>query len=175
MSEDTSNSGLQNRPNGAPHRRRRWLFAVFIGAAALFGFAAGTVHSSPWFHWAGHHRFLDADEIGFIVQHRINRALSKVDATPEQRDKIDTIAKAAVNDVMAMRKDRSGLREKFLTIMKADTIDRSALEALRAEQINNADAASKRILQAVADAAEVLKPEQRRQLAGRWEQWHMHQ
>jgi len=174
MSEETSNSGPQNRPNGAPYRRRRWLFAAFIGLAAVLGFAAGKVHSSPWLHWAGHHHPFDADEINFIVQHRIDRALSKVDATPEQRDKINAIAKAAVNDVMAMRKDPSGRREKFLTIMKAETVDRSALEALRAERIDMADAASKRILQAVADAADVLKPEQRRQLAGRWEQWHMH-
>ncbi len=170
MSEETSNSGQQDRP---PRRRRRWLFAVIIGAAAVFGFAAGNVHISPWWHWAGHHHF-DAEEINFIVQHRIGQALSKVDATPEQREKINTIVKSAVDDVMAMRKDPSGRREKFLAIMKADTIDRSALEALRTEQITMADAASKRILQAVADAAEVLKPEQRRQLAGRWEQWHMH-
>ncbi|MGO9170569.1 MAG: Spy/CpxP family protein refolding chaperone [Rhodomicrobium sp.] len=174
MSEETSNSGLQDRPGGVPYRRRRWLFAAFIGIAAVLGFAAGKVHSSPWLHWAGHHHPFDADEINFIVQHRIGRALSNADATPEQRDKINAIAKAAVNDVMAMRKDRSGLREKVLTIMKADTIDRSALEALRAEQFNSADAASKRILQAVGDAAEVLTPEQRRKLAEGWEQWHMH-
>ncbi len=171
MSEESSNGRPQDRPS---RRGRRWLFAVLIGAAAVFGFAAGNVHSSPWWHWAGHHHAFDAEEITFIVQHRVDRALSKVDATPEQRDKVNAIAKAAIGDVLAMRKDASGGREKFLTIMKADSIDRSALEALRTEHINTADAASKRILQAVADAAEVLKPEQRRQLAARWEQWHMH-
>ncbi len=171
MSEETSNSGLQNPP---PRRGRRWIFAVLIGTAAMFGFAAGKVQSSPWWHWAGHHHRFDAEEAAFFVQHRIDRALSKADATPEQRDKINAIAKAAVNDVMAMRKDPTVLREKLLTVLKADTIDRSALESLRSEQINRADAATKRILQAVADAADVLKPEQRRQLAGRWERWHMH-
>ncbi|MGO9547600.1 MAG: Spy/CpxP family protein refolding chaperone [Rhodomicrobium sp.] len=173
MTEEKSGNAVQNGPMGAPRRGRRWLFAVLLGVTGLFGFAAGTVHGSPWRHWAGHPRF-DAEEITFIVQHRIGRALSKVDATPEQREKIDAIAKAAVNDVMAMRKDRSARREKILAIMKADTIDRSALESLRAEQIGVADTASKRIVQAVEDAADVLKPEQRRQLAERWEQWHMH-
>ncbi len=171
MSEEPSNSGLQNR---SPRRGRRLIVAVLIGTAALFGFAAGKVHSSPWWHWAGHHHRLDAEEITFIVQHRTGRALSRVDATPEQREKINAIAKAAVDEVVALRKDPSGRRERILAIVKADTVDRSALEALRTEQIAVADAASKRILQAVADAADVLTPEQRRKLAGRWETWHMH-
>ena len=171
MSEETSSSGQQSHPS---RRGRGWIFAVLIGAATVFGFAAGKVQSSPWGHWAGHHHAFDAEEIGFIVQHRVDRALSKVDATPEQRDKINAIAKAAVNDVMAVRKDPTSRREKLLAIMTADTIDRSALEALRTEQIDRVNAASKRILQALEDAGDVLKPEQRRLLAERWEQWHMH-
>ncbi len=43
----------------------------------------------------------------------------------------------------------------------APSIDRVALEALRAEQMQRADAMSKRVLAAVADAAEVLTPAQR--------------
>ena len=173
MSEQPSMSQQQNPQGGSPKRGRRWLFAVIIGTAALFGFAAGNVHSAPWWHWAGHHH-LDADEISFIVQHRIDRALTKVDATQDQRDKIHAIAKSAINDVMAMRKDQSEGPEKFFAIMKADAVDRSALESLRTEKLGMADAASKRILQAVADAADVLKPEQRRQLADAWQQHHMH-
>ena len=173
MSQASPNEGPQSSPGGAPRRGRRWLFAALIGVAAVFGFAAGKVHSSPWFHhWAHHHPF-DAEEITFIVQHRIGHALSKVDATQEQRDKIDAIAKAAIDDVMAMRKDPAARHEKVLAILKADTIDRSALEAIRAEQLGVGEAASKRIVQAVADAAEVLQPGQRRQLAQEWERWHM--
>ena len=171
MSETSPNQGAQPGPYRAP-RRRRWLFAVMIGMAGLFGFAAGKVHSLPWFLWAHHHPF-DAGEITSFVQHRIGHALSRVDATQEQRDKIDAIVKAAIPDVLAMHKDHAARREKALAIFKADTIDRAALEAMRAERLSAGDAASKRIVQAVADAAEVLKPEQRRQLAGKWEQWHM--
>src|SRR5262249_47201901 len=136
-------------------------------------FAAGKVHSAPWWHWAGHHHHLDAEEINFFVEHRTGRILSKADATPEQREKVLAIVKAAVNDVMAMRQDPAARREKFVGILKADPVDKSALEALRAEQISLADAASKRIVQAIADAASQLKPEQRRQLAEGWEHWHI--
>ncbi len=172
MSQASPNEGMQPGSGSAPRRGRRWLAAALIGLAAVFGFAAGKVHSSPWFHWGHHHPF-DAEEIAFIVQHRLGHALSRVDATQEQRDKVNAIAKAAIDDVMAMRKDPAARHEKVLAILKADTIDRSALESIRAEQLGVGEAASKRIVQAVADAAEVLKPEQRRQLAAEWERWHM--
>jgi periplasmic protein CpxP/Spy len=172
MSQTSPNEGMQP-PSVRPPRRRRWLAILLIGVAGLFGFAAGKVHSSPWLHFWGHHHQFDAEEITFFVQHRIGRALSRVDATQEQRDKIDAIAKAAINDVVAMRKDPAARRDKVLAIFKADTIDRSALETIRAEQLGIGEAASKRIVQAIADAAEVLKPEQRRQLADDWQRWHM--
>jgi periplasmic protein CpxP/Spy len=168
MSEETSNTGPQSRPE--PRRGRGWLFAALIGIAVV-GLAAGSVHSHPWWRW-GHHPFFDAEDVNFIVKHRVDRMLTKVNATEEQRTKIDAIVNAAVNDVMAMRKDPSARQEKILAIMKADTVDRAALESLRAEQLDVAESASKRITQAVADAAEILTPEQRRQLAGRWEDWH---
>ncbi|UUZ56991.1 hypothetical protein LP419_20025 [Massilia sp. H-1] len=43
----------------------------------------------------------------------------------------------------------------------APAIDRVALEKVRADQMQIADALSKRVLTAVEDAAEVLTPEQR--------------
>jgi hypothetical protein len=45
------------------------------------------------------------------------------------------------------------------------TVDRAALEKLRADQISTHEAVSKQLVQAVADAADVLSPEQRRKIA----------
>jgi Spy/CpxP family protein refolding chaperone len=61
--------------------------------------------------------------------------------------------------------------------LTAPTIDRSAIDRLRAEQMALAETASKRIAQALADTAEVLNPEQRRKIAdwvtsGPWARWH---
>ena len=65
------------------------------------------------------------------------------------------------------------------TLLTQPSVDRAAIEAFRAEQIALADAASKRIAQALADAAEVLTPEQRRKIddhlaarRGYWRGWH---
>jgi Spy/CpxP family protein refolding chaperone len=61
-------------------------------------------------------------------------------------------------------------------LLTADTIDRGAIEALRAEHLQLAERASRRFAQVLADMAEVLTPEQRKDLAGRMERhrsgWH---
>jgi periplasmic protein CpxP/Spy len=173
MSQTPSDENVQPAAATAcrRHRGRRWGALLIIAIVGALGFAAGKVHSSPWMHHWGFNR-IDADEVTYFVQHRIGKALSAVDATQEQRDKIDAIAKAAVNDVFALKKDPEARRAKVLAILKADTIDRAALEEIRAERLNAGETASKRIVQAVADAAEVLKPEQRRELLSEWERWH---
>jgi len=52
-------------------------------------------------------------------------------------------------------------------LLAAPTIDRAALEQVRVAQMQSADARSRRTLQAMADAAEVLTPEQRAKAAER--------
>ncbi len=47
-------------------------------------------------------------------------------------------------------------------------IDRAAIEKLRADQLANMEALSKRMSEAIGDAAEVLTPEQRKKLADRF-------
>jgi Spy/CpxP family protein refolding chaperone len=60
-------------------------------------------------------------------------------------------------------------RKQLQEILSASTIDRARLEAVRMEELRFADEASKRIVQGVADAAEMLTPEQRTALAAHLE------
>jgi Spy/CpxP family protein refolding chaperone len=71
-------------------------------------------------------------------------------------------------------------RARGLSLLTAPSVDRSAIERLRVEQMGLADTASKRIAQALADASDVLTPEQRRKVAdwaaffqggGPWAPW----
>jgi uncharacterized membrane protein len=88
-----------------------------------------------------------------------------------------------------MREKAQAARAQALVLLTAPTIDRAAIERLRADQIALADAASKRITQAVADASDVLSADQRRKIAdfvaalhdgpfgggpfnGPWARWH---
>ena len=169
---DTGISGQDQVP--APRARRRWRGAI-IGAALFAvgtasGFAVATAHGMPWWMLgAGAHHRMDPERIAARVDRRVERVLSRVDATAEQRGKVSGITKAAISDLTAQEIMPWEARRKFVELLRADTIDPTAFETLRAEQIGKADAASKRIVQAVTEAAAVLTVEQRRELTERWQ------
>jgi protein CpxP len=88
----------------------------------------------------------------------------EIDATTEQQDKLRGIVRDAVKDLLPVRDKVLAARTTARELLTQQTIDRAAIEKLRADQIAIHDAASKRLVQAVADAAEVLSPDQRRKL-----------
>jgi Spy/CpxP family protein refolding chaperone len=59
-------------------------------------------------------------------------------------------------------------RRRGLELLSAPSVDRNALEAVRVQQMQAVDAASKRLTRALADAADVLTPEQRKTVAERF-------
>jgi Spy/CpxP family protein refolding chaperone len=103
----------------------------------------------------------------------------EIDATPEQQDKLRSIAKATVRDLLPLRDKAQSARERARGLLTQSTVDRAAIEAFRRDQMALADEASRRIANALTDAAEVLTPEQRRKIdeqvqwrRDRWRSWH---
>jgi periplasmic protein CpxP/Spy len=162
-------------PAGRP--RRRWLPVAAIAlAAAITGAAAtGAVgqYGPPWGGWHGPgfmHGPLTPAQVEDRVDRGIRHAGIELDATPEQQEKLRAIAREAVKDLLPMRQKAQVARERAAELLTQPKVDRAAIEAFRAEQLGLADAASKRFAQAIADAAEVLTPEQR-QKANEWAKW----
>jgi protein CpxP len=104
-----------------------------------------------------------------LIEARADRMIRhlaiEVDATAEQQDKLRAIVRGAVKDLLPVRDKMLAARTTARELWTQQTIDRVAVEKLRADQIAIHDAASKRLVQAVADAAETLTPEQRRKLS----------
>lgn len=92
----------------------------------------------------------------------------EIDATKEQQDKMIAIARALVKEMAPMRETMLANRQKARDLFTAAQIDRAAIEKLRAEQMGNADAFTRRLVQSLADMADVLTPEQRRTIADRF-------
>ena len=92
----------------------------------------------------------------------------ELDANNEQQEKLRGIMRGMLKDVLPARERARAARLQARELLTANTIDRAAMEKLRADQIALADTVSKRITQALGDAAEVLSPEQRRKLADRF-------
>jgi protein CpxP len=97
---------------------------------------------------------------------RMVRHLSiEIDATTEQQEKLRTIVRDAVKELLPMREKFMSARTTARDLLTQQTVDRAAIEKFRADMIATNDAVSKRLVQAVADAAEVLTPEQRRRIS----------
>jgi Spy/CpxP family protein refolding chaperone len=148
--------------------RRRFFKRAAI--ATLIGGLAAGAGLTAWAHGGGHRGWHGGGGEGFSEE-RIERMVKhfgvEVDATEEQKVKLTEIAKAAAKDLQPLREKVREARKQGMELLAAPTIDRGAIEQLRAEQIRAADAASRRMVQALADVAEVLTPEQRQKLAER--------
>lgn len=147
------------------HRRGRFFFVLVVALVA--GTLGGYIGKS----FAHGHGFMgmsaDPAKMDAHVERMVKRFASKVDATPEQQQKLAVIAKAAAKDIVPVRDKLREARKQALDIARASTVDRAAMEKLRAEQLQLADAVSRRMTQALADAADVLTPEQRQKITGR--------
>ena len=99
------------------------------------------------------------------IERMVKHMAIELDATPEQQTKLIAIAKGAIKDMAPMHEKRRAAHQRGVALLSAAQVDRAALEQLRVEQIATADSSSKRLVQALADAAEVLTPPQRQKLA----------
>jgi Spy/CpxP family protein refolding chaperone len=137
------------------------VFALVAGGALVFAHAA-----------RGGHGRMDVDELAQHFQVHVKHVLAEVDATPEQQARIDAIIDAAAADLKTLHQQHSGMFAGMHSLLTAPTIDRAKIEQLRAEHIAALDAASQRCATALADAAEVLTPGQRKQLGEKMKQRH---
>ena len=172
QSQPSSQAGLSSA-NPTPSRRR--LFGVL--AAGLAGVGASLAfHRSAHAHggrWGRHHGGpVDAETMGKRIDAMVAYVLADVDATPEQKDKIATIAKAAANDLMPLRKQHQDARKQALELLSAPAIDRARFETLRVSQMQLGETATRRATQALLDVAETLTPQQRQQLAQKMQRRH---
>ena len=125
---------------------------------------------------------LTTDQIAERADHLVRHLAIELDATADQTTRLEAIVKGAVTDLVPMRDKIMAARQQARTLLTGPTVDRAAIEKLRAEQIANVDAVSKRITQAFGDIADVLTPDQRRKIdemlprpgdgGGHWRPWH---
>lgn len=157
---------------------KRAAIATLIGGiAAGIGFKAFAQGGGCGWHRSGFAAGpLDPAAVDEHLDRMLKHLYVEIDATDEQKQKLEPIVKQAVKDLLPLREKARATREQALALLTADAIDRGAIEALRAEKLQLAEQASKRFTQALADVAEVLTPAQRKALAARIEEhrrgWH---
>lgn len=155
--------------------RRAALVAGLAGATGigLTAFAYG--HGFGGWHRGGFMgAHLDPARIDEHLDRMLKHLYVEIDATDAQKQQLAPIVKAAARDLLPMRDRMRDARQQAVALLSQPTIDRAALEGLRANQLQVAEEASKRFTRALADIADVLTPEQRKQLGERIGRWRGH-
>ena len=93
-------------------------------------------------------------------------------ATPEQGARIDALVTQATTDLQALHAQGGQMHEQLHAVLTQDRVDRGALESLRQAHMRIADQGSQRLVQLMADVADVLTPEQRRTVIAKMQSMH---
>lgn len=133
----------------------------------------GALASASAFAHRGRHAQgpIDPAQMDERIERFIRHLAVEVDATPEQQQKLAVIAKDAARDLAPLRSRGLEMRKQAVALFTAPNVDRNAVEQLRVARMQHADATSRRMTQALTDAAEVLSPEQRKKAAERAARW----
>jgi Spy/CpxP family protein refolding chaperone len=167
---------------------RRKVIALATGTALAIGGGFGVqalANSQTYGHMklfagsyggghGGHHKgfadYSDAD-IEAHIERMVKHVAIEIDATQAQQEKITALVTAVATDLKPVRDRMRATGKEVHDLLLADTIDRTALETLRAERLAEAERISKNLVGALADVAEVLSPEQRKLLDERIKQF----
>lgn len=161
----------------APSARRlfsRYTAAAFLAGAALVAGVGALARGEAMSGW--HHGMMDGThstaEVSAHVDHMLKHFYVEVDATDAQKAQIGPLVKQAVNDLIPLHSQLQSAHSRAMQALEQPTIDRASLEAARAEHLQLADDASKRIVQLIGDVGDVLTPGQRKALAEQLEHLH---
>src|SRR5213594_708988 len=167
-----STSGEEN-----PRRRffrRAAIATVVAGLASGIGlkvFAQGGGHGG-WYRGGFMGAPLDPATLDEHPDRMLKHLYVEIDATDAQKQQLAPIVKGAAHDLLPLRPQFQDARRQAVDLLSRERVDRTGLEARRADQLRLAEQASIRFTQALADVADVLTPAQRKQLAERIGRWH---
>ncbi|MFD2249515.1 Spy/CpxP family protein refolding chaperone [Pseudochelatococcus lubricantis] len=164
MEQDKQDAAATGADTRSKSRRRGWIAAGGLAVLAIGAATTVTAGGPGCFGRAGGHPG------GPFGGGGIERALDTVDATAEQEKRIWAIVDATRAELRPLAREFRDTRGTVAELLGSGTIDRAAVETLRAERIKAIDEASKKLTAAVLDAAEVLTPEQRATLTKRFQE-----
>ncbi len=135
-----------------------------IGLLLAFGtvpvVALGGAHA-----WKGHQPPASEAEVREKLGSVADRVLARVDATDAQQASVDAVIDRVAGDLWAFHGSKDERHAAFREALTAETVDRKALESVRKDLVDDLDAVSEAVVEAIADVADVLTPAQRREIA----------
>jgi hypothetical protein len=162
-------------PIGLRRARRRvfWLgiaaasLAAAIASAIAIGGTSEARAMRGFFgrdHGSHRHGFADREAAREHAQLAAEWLLRSVDASEEQQQRVREIVGAALDEIAPLAEQHRAHHQALMEVLGQETIDRGALESLRAQELALADQASRTLTAGIADVAESLTAAQRAEL-----------
>lgn len=161
-----------NETSPAPKAKRNLTLTVGLALAAVIGIGAAVAVAQGGWGGPGGLKGGMGHMGARFAEHRVGHMLDEIDASAEQETKIWAIIDRTRTELRPMGREFRDTREQVMTLLAAPTIDKAAVETLRASRIAAIDEASKKAVAAAVEAAEVLTPEQRAKLAAEMKERH---
>jgi Spy/CpxP family protein refolding chaperone len=159
-------------------KRRPFLKGLLAGglAGSLIAGGAAFARQGEHAHFAKagckqRHAMRDPGVMRERADYMVERTLSRIDATPEQREQVKSIVRGAIDDLFQLRKQHDANRKEMVAALTQPEVDRNELDRIRSAEVALVDQGSKRIVAALADSAQILDPEQRAELAEMATRW----
>jgi periplasmic protein CpxP/Spy len=167
---------MTDRPSAVRRLLLGAAFAAIFAAGGLMPPSAASARqldaaaqadvSDPGGDQGGDHGGDHGGRRGGGMRARVEHMLDVAGATPDQKAKIRQILKTAFQQTAPQRRKAAETHRELGRLLTAPKIDRAAIERVRAEHLAATDQSGRILVKAFADAAEVLKPEQRARIAG---------
>jgi len=161
MTTSVSIPSIRQETAAAPQHTLAKLFLRYwlVGLLVALG---SSLAQSAWAQTGRHD--MHGSAWGANPQH-MQRMLSRIGASEEQKARIQQILQKAASDMAGQREAGKTLREKARAILAAPTVDANAAEQVRQQMLAHHDQNSRRMMTTMLEVSQVLTPEQRAQIA----------
>jgi periplasmic protein CpxP/Spy len=156
-------------------RLRQWLpRPLGVGLAVGIALGAGVTAWASGADMAAWHAGapMTSQDLARHVDDFLPHVYAELAVTDAQKVQLDPIVKQVIADIGEIHAQMGQVHAQALDLLTQDTVDRGAIETLRAAHLAGMDQTSQRLAQLLGDLAEVLSPAQRKALASHIAQLH---
>jgi Spy/CpxP family protein refolding chaperone len=162
MAENKERETKRERGRG---RKVFWIVVVVAGLLTMVHYGLGSMRH----HHHGRHTVHSPSDVKGRMVRKAERALKEVNATLEQRARINEIIDGLVPDIVGFQKEREELKIRIVKALERGDTSPDAFEQARASSVTLAEKAINRSFEAIVAVSAVLTPDQRRELLKEWD------
>ena len=166
MRTSPSSSVTPTLPPRPPRRRGLWILGPVLAALALGGASISAAHAQA--QEQAQEQAIDPTDAGAMaggfLARRMERLLDKVGATASQRSQIEGIWNGLRPQLKALHQQHEAVRRQIVGALTAATISPPVVEQLRQQSMGLAEKTSSLLTQGFVQTAQVLTPDQRKQV-----------